>query len=157
MSAPSPSPVFRAPMRSRDDTVDHAAALAWAFEHDLCGVGERGDGGDTTDARVQARAERFAAAPAGAFVWTQDAAGVYRLGRITGEATYDESPVARRHDLPHQRPCAWLPGPVPEPELPAAVRQTFARGGRNFQRINPATTPGDVEAETAVLWERYAD
>ncbi len=151
-----PPPVHRAPLRSRDDTVDHAAALTWALAHGVCGVGERGDDGSTRDPRVQARAERFAAVPTGAFVWTIDAGGDYRLGRLIGEATYDDSATARLHDLPHQRACAWLPEPIPEPELPAAVRQTFARGGRNFQRTNPATTPGDVETETAALWERYA-
>lgn len=156
MPAPVSVPVYRAPLRSRDDAVDHAAATTWALEHGICGVGERGADGSRDDPRVLARAERFAAVPTGAFVWTADAAGGYRLGRLTGEATYDDSDAARTHDLVHQRACTWLPEPVPEPELPAAVRQTFARGGRNFQRTNPRTTPGDVEAETAALWERYA-
>lgn len=150
------SPVFRAPMRSRDDTVDRAAAVGWALTHGLCGVGERDADGRRDDPRVLARAERLAAVPTGAFVWTVDGEGHYRLGRLTGEATYDDSVAARTHDLPHQRPCRWLPEPIPEPELPAAVRMSFARGGRNFQRTDPRTTPGDVESETAALWERYA-
>jgi hypothetical protein len=55
-------------------------------------------------------------------------------------------------DLVHVRDCDWAPEPVDAALIPAAVAQTFARGGRNFQQIHP----GDVEAETAALWERLS-
>ena len=50
----------------------------------------------------------------------------------------------------HVRDTTWLRRPFPEQEVPPAVAQTFARGGRNFQRTH------DVEAEriTAEIWRR---
>ena len=50
----------------------------------------------------------------------------------------------------HVRRAHWLPRPFDEAEVPAAVSATFARGGRNFQRIR------DTEAEriSAALWAR---
>jgi hypothetical protein len=46
------------------------------------------------------------------------------------------------------RPTQWLQRALTEPDVPRGVAATFARGGRNFQRIH------DEEAErlTAELW-----
>lgn len=152
-------------MRSRNHTVDHAAAVTWALANDVCGVGGRlrQDAGELEhavdlvarahDERVAERLRRFAELPDGTFVWTRTPDGPLRLGRLTGPWTQDRSPEAYAHDLTHARSCTWHPEPVEDDQAPAAVRQTFARGGRNLQRIRPTTTLGDAERETADLWD----
>ena len=139
------SPVYRAPLRSRRDDVDHAAAVDRALRRGVVGVGE------PTDGRAERRLERFAAAPDGSFVWTRHpAAGTAHLGRMTGPVRTD--PDGDAVDLVHVRDCDWLAEPVDAALVPAAVAQTFARGGRNLQQIHP----GDVEARTAAVWERLS-
>lgn len=135
--------VYRAPMRSRSDDVDPWLAVEQALLHGVCGMGE------VTDDRAAARLERFAAVPDGAFVWTRDADGATYLGRLTGPCRRDDDPAAVEADLVHVRDCTWLPDPLPAADLPPAVTRTFARGGRNVQRIHDP----DVEAETAALWD----
>lgn len=137
-------PVYRAPLRSRRDDVDHAAAVEWALAHALVGVGE------VADERGERRLERFVAAPEGAFVWTRHPDGEVYLGRITGPWRRDER--GRPTDLVNVRDCDWMVEPVDAALVPAAVRQTFARGGRNFQQIHP----GGVEEQTAALWDRLS-
>ena len=134
--------VYRAPMRSRDDDIDWAATLERAFTLGLVGFGDV----DTTDRRVQ----RFADVDVGSFVWTRDAAGWYRLGRIDGPYSHDGSAEALAVDLVHVRPCRWSARPIPEHRVPTAVLATFARGGRNFQRTHDPAV-GD-ESET--VWRR---
>jgi hypothetical protein len=137
-----PSPVYRAPMRSRRDDVDHGAAVERALRLGLVGMGE------ATDERADGRLDRFRSAPDGSFVWTRDVDGATYVGRITGPWRRDEggAPV----DLVNVRDCDWIAEPIEPGLVPAAVTQTFARGGRNFQQ----THPGDVEARTEELWER---
>jgi hypothetical protein len=86
--------------------------------------------------------------PDGVFVWTRDRAGAYHVGRLSGPVSEDRSPPARKLGMEHVRPAAWLPRALSEAAIPRAVAATFARGGRNFQRIH------DEEAErlTAELW-----
>jgi len=136
--------VYRAPMRSRRDDVDHAAALERALRLGVVGMGE------ADDERAERRLDRFADVPDGAFVWTRDVTGAARLGRITGPWRRDDD--GADVDLVNVRDCDWIAEPVDAALVPAAVAQTFARGGRSFQR----TRPGDVEAETAALWERLS-
>lgn len=50
----------------------------------------------------------------------------------------------------HVRDTTWLPRAFREHEVPPAVAQTFARGGRNFQR----THDHDAERMTAEIWRR---
>ena len=135
--------VYRAPMRSRRDDVEPYLAVERALDHGLCGMGA------ATDDRSGRRLERFTAVPSGAFVWTRDADGFSYLGRLTGEVRRDDDPAALKADLVHVRDCTWLPDPVPDNQLPAAVSRTFARGGRNFQQIHDPS----VESETAALWD----
>src|SRR5688572_10160171 len=135
--------VHRAPMRFRRDDVDQRLAVERALLHGLCGMGE------VTDDRATRRLERFAAVPEGAFVWTRDGDGSTYLGRMTGLWRRDDDPAAVAADLVHVRDCSWLSDPVPDRHLPPAVTRTFARGGRNFQRIHDP----DVEAQTAALWD----
>lgn len=101
--------------------------------------------------RVAARLERFAALPAGDFVWTRDAEAELWLGRIEGEWRFDASAAAWEVDLQHVRVCRWSDAPVPLPDVPAAVLATFARGGRNFQRVRDA----DAEAATCRWWAEH--
>lgn len=135
-------PVYRAPLRSRRDDIDHGAAVEWALHRGVVGVGE------ATEERAERRLERFVAAPEGAFVWTRDVDGEVYLGRITGPWRRDERGAPA--DLVNVRDCDWSTEPVDATLVPPAVRQTFARGGRNFQQIHP----GDVESQTAALWDR---
>lgn len=154
-------PVYRAPMRSRRDDVDPGLAPERAVALGLCGVGGRlprepsglEDAVSLTeevyDDRTARRLERFAAVPVGAFVWTREGEGLYLLGRLTGAWRYDGHPDALAADLVHVRDCAWSGTPVSEAEVPAAVMQTFSRGGRNFQQIHDPA----VAARSQVLWD----
>jgi hypothetical protein len=134
--------VYRAPMRSRCDDVDWTAAVRRALAIGIVGMGEAGD------ERAERRLDRFIAAPAGSFVWTRDGAGQTYVGQLTGPHRRDANGSAV--DLVNVRDCDWSGTPVDPALIPAAVVKTFARGGRNFQRIHP----GDVEAETITLWDR---
>ncbi|QYM65423.1 hypothetical protein [Microbacterium sp. Se5.02b] len=102
--------------------------------------------------RLARRLERFAAAPDGAFVWTRDAEGLLWLGRLAGAWRYDPSAAAQAVDLVHVRPCAWGEAPIDASEVPAAVRATFARGGRNWQRVHDS----EVSTRSAALWKECA-
>lgn len=136
----APAPVYRTPLRSRRDDVDHAASVEWALRRGVVGTGE------ATDERAVRRLKRFAAAPTGAFVWTRHPDGATYLGRITGELRHDDA--GTDVDVVEVRACDWIREPVDSGLVPAAVTQTFARGGRNVQQIHP----GDVEARTARVW-----
>ena len=138
--------VHRAPMRSRDDAVDADLAIERAFALGLVGMGGRlaGPPGSlaralaelsAVDARAARRLERFAALPDGDEVWTRDADHRYRRGVLIGPWRYDADPGAVEADLVHVRPCAWDPESRDEQATPPAVVATFARGGRNFQRV----------------------
>lgn len=154
--------VYRAPMRSRDDDVSDAVAVERALEIGVCGMGGRLDAeprslaealADVDSAfgeRAARRLERFASVPEGAFVWTRDVDGLLWVGRITGPWRYDTSSGAREADLVHVRPCDWLDQPVEPAAVPPGVHETFARGGRNWQRIRR----GDAARLTAELWAR---
>jgi hypothetical protein len=85
--------------------------------------------------------------PDGALAWTRDADELYWVGQIDGPYFYDAD--GEGVDLGHVRPCRWR-GPVVESQVPAAVLATFARGGRNFQRIHDE----GVGVESAALWAR---
>lgn len=138
------TPVYRAPMRSRSDEIDHGAAVERALDLGLVGVGRLG--AEHEQDRLVRRLERFAEVPAGAFVWTVDADGQPHLGRITGALRQD--PDGRALDLVDVRPCEWRTAP----SVPAGVAQTFARGGRNFQQVH---APG-VERQTQEVWDALA-
>jgi hypothetical protein len=156
--------VLRAPLRSRDDAVDHAAAVAHALRRGLVGVGGRLDEvpADLDDAvrlvarrhgeRTAARLQRFADVQPGSLVWTRDVAGALWLGRLEGEWRFDDEGVAASLDLQHVRDCRWLDDPVPWDDVPSAVHATFGRGGRNLQRIHDV----GAEAGSRLLWQRGA-
>lgn len=156
------SGVFRAPMRSHDDGVADGIAVERALEFGLCGMGGRVEPAPTTldralaavdrrfDERTARRIERFAAVRDGAFVWTRDSEGLFWLGRLAGPWRYDTSQDAAARDLVHVRDCEWLPTAVPPAEVPTAVRTTFARGGRNWQRIHA----DGISQLSANLWDR---
>ena len=138
---------YRAPMRSRLDSVDVTGAVERALDLALVGVGGRLSAppvdladalarvSDEHDERVALRLERFAAVADGAEMWTRDPAGLFHRGELAGAWRYDADPAAYDADLTHVRPCTWDPAALAEHEVPAAVAVSFRRGGRNFQRI----------------------
>ncbi|WP_432950919.1 GAF domain-containing protein [Kribbella sp. CA-253562] len=152
--------VHRAPMRSRRDDVPEGLAVDRALELSVCGLGgalippprtldEAVEGLATTyDDRAARRLRRFAEVSDGAFVWTRESDGVYRLGRLAGPWDYDASPGAAAADLVHVRPCAWARTAFAENDVSAATAYSFSRGGRNFQRIRDPR----VEPATLALW-----
>ncbi|MDO3397772.1 GAF domain-containing protein [Nocardioides sp. SOB44] len=135
---PAEPRVLRAPMRSRDDAVDHAAAVRRALAQGVCGTGGRlsrepvdlpdalGLVEEEHDQRVAARLRRFAEEADGTWPGpaTPTAAGGEACSTVAGATT----PARRR------TASAWLE--VADPDVPPAVRSSFARGGRNLQRIH---------------------
>jgi hypothetical protein len=136
-------------MRSRRDDVDPQAAVERALTLGLVGFGGAAEPGP--DDRLARRIARFADIEEGSFVWTRDADGLYWLGRIDGPYFYDDD--GESVDLVHVRRCRWLPRPLLEPDVPAAVLATFGRGGRNFQRTHDPR----VGTETQRIWQSPAD
>jgi hypothetical protein len=130
-------------MRAREGDAPTGAGASFGVEHGVVGIGE------ATDERSARRLHRFAELPDGVFVWTRTGDGAYRLGRISGPIRPDDSPAARRVGVRHVRPTEWLDRALDEREAPAGVAATFARGGRNFQRIHD----DDAERLSAALWE----
>jgi hypothetical protein len=128
-------------MRARSLDVPPGAGAAFGLARGLVGIGD--DPGE----KAARMARRLGDLPDGTFVWTRDRDGLYWLGRIAGPARYDDSPAAREAGIHHVRPATWLERPFGEDDAPAGVVATFARGGRNMQRIR------DAERETPVLWE----
>ena len=138
----SPTPIFRAPMRSRTLELPPGAGAEHGLRHGLVGIGP-GDG-----PKAERMLRRFAELPDGTFVWTRDTGGAYHLGRIAGPLRTDDA-AARAVGLPHVRPTRWLTTPLGEDDVPVAVAITFARGGRNLQRIHDAR----AERATAERWD----
>jgi hypothetical protein len=152
--------VLRAPMRPRDRDIAPGAGAAFGLRHGLVGIGDVLDRPPASlDAAIEAAAarhgakagrmlDRFARVDDGAYVWTRTPDGAFRLGRIAGPWRYDDSPGAHAVGIHHVRPARWIDRPIGEDEAPAAVARTFARGGRNLQRIrDPAAVP-----RTVALW-----
>ncbi|MCV7298344.1 GAF domain-containing protein [Mycobacterium barrassiae] len=135
--------VYRAPMRSRSDDFDLQPTIDRALAMGLVGFGDAG-----ADERLDRRVTRFGAVADGSFVWTRDADGLYWLGRIEGPLFHDDDGAAV--DLVHVRPCRWVTDPVLEPDVPASVLATFARGGRNFQQ----THDPNVGEQTEAIWRK---
>jgi hypothetical protein len=136
--------IYRAPMRARDLDVPAGAGAEYGLRTGVVGIGPgRGE-------KAARLLHRFATVPSGVFVWTRDRARNYHLGRIDGPAREDRSPAARDVGMVHVRDTTWLPRAIPEDDVPPAVAQTFARGGRNFQR----THDDEAERTTAEIWRR---
>jgi hypothetical protein len=130
-------------MRARDLDVPAGEGAEYGVANGLVGIGP--GQGDKAARMLHA----FATLPEGVFVWTRDRAGGYRLGRITGPLREDGSAGARATGMGHVRPARWLDRVFSESEVPEAVARTFARGGRNLQRIRDV----DAQRRTAGLWD----
>jgi hypothetical protein len=129
-------------MRSRTVDVPAGAGAAFGLRRGVVGIG---DGPTPKDARM---AERFAALADGTLVSTRLEDGTFRLGRVAGPRRHDGSAEAQAVGIVHVRAADWLERPFGPDEVPPGVAATFARGGRNLQRIH-----GDaVERRTAELW-----
>jgi hypothetical protein len=133
-------PVYRAPMRSRDDSVPRGVGAERALALGICGIGGRVSPTPTVleDA-------------IGAYVWTRDIDGLSYLGRLTGPWTYDATAEALAADLVHVRRCDWILEPIEESVIPGAVQAAFGRGGRNWQRIRAE----GVTPPTAAIWQQH--
>ena len=137
--------VYRAPMRARDRDLPPGAGAEFGLANGLVGIGDQLPGTPPTlqeavlaahevhGAKAARMLAGFAAVPDGSLVWTRDAQDAYRLGRIDGPWRY----VEHETGIVHVRPTYWLPEPQ---DPPPAVVATFARGGRNFQRIRDELT-----------------
>jgi hypothetical protein len=148
-------------MRARDRDGPAGAGARYGVERGVVGIGGALGGPPATldEALAAVRAvhgekaarmlRRFAELPAGTLVWTRTSRDAYRLGRITGRWRYEDSVAAASVGIRHVRPARWLDDPFGELDVPPAVAATFARGGRNLQRIH------DEEAErlTWALWQ----
>lgn len=148
-------------MRARDrDDVPAGAGAEFGLRHGVVGIGDAlpappATFDDAVTAAVAQHGEkagrmlrRFADLPVDSFVWTRTAGGMFHLGRITGGWRYDDSPAAEAVGIHHVRPTQWLDRPFGADEVPAAVADTFGRGGRNLQRTNDER----AERRTADLW-----
>lgn len=157
--------VFRSPMRSRRDDVPTGIAVERALTLGLCGLGGRLDpaplqldialqlAATQHGERLARRIERFSATPNGSLVWTRDIDGLFWLGEVSGAWRYDKRPEAVMADLVHVRPCRWIEAPIDDQSVPAAVRHSFARGGRNWQGIHLALA---AELSLAIWAEKGA-
>lgn len=151
-------------MRSRTREAPAGAGAEFGIAHGVVGIGEAVDGRPrSVDEAILAVARahgekagrmlaRFAGLPDGTFVWTRQLDGAYRLGRIGGAWRYDDSSAAREVGIHHVRPSLWSPHRFDDDEVPGAVADTFARGGRNFQR----TRDREAERQTVAAWNGYA-
>jgi hypothetical protein len=156
-------PIFRASVRSRVAPVASGAGADAAVARGLVGIGERVEPAPPTVAaailaltmehgeKAGRMLHHFAELADGVFVWTRQSNGLYRLGRIAGPWTYDDSPEMGVVGIHHVRPAAWSEHPFTDASVPGAVFQTFARGGRNFQRIHDHR----AEVQTQRYWDRY--
>jgi hypothetical protein len=152
--------ILRAPMRSRVNDAPPGAGADFGIARELVGIGEALERpprslaeavlaltstyGDKSGRMLA----RFADLPDGAFVWTRQRDGVYRLGRICGGWRYDDSRAARAVGIHHVRAAVWTPARFDEATVPDAVARTFARGGRNLQRIHDPA----IEQQTLDEW-----
>lgn len=166
MTDAAPVPIYRAPMRARNrDDVPPGAGAEHGLRVGLVGIGERltavpesadeaaAAAADQDGEKAGRMVEKLAALPAGTLVWTRDREDRFHLGRIVGPWRYDASDDADAAGIHHVRDTRWLPKAFSESEVPAAVAETFRRGGRNLQRIHHE----DAEQRTAESWAAHED
>ena len=149
-------------MRARDRDLPPGAGAAFALAAGVVGIYGALDAVPVSlDAAVEAVARvhgekagrmvrGLAKVPVGSLVWTRTD-DAYFVGRVDGPWRYDDSPAAREVGIHHVRPTTWLDRPFGEHEVPTAVAATFARGGRNFQRIH------DDAAARLPRWARFPE
>ena len=150
-------------MRARDRDLAAGAGAARGVQRGLVGIGDAlaTVPQDLDDAITMAAAEhgekagrmlqRFAGLPIDTLVWTRGPDGAFHLGRISGSWRYDEESGAQEVGIHHVRPTRWLAQSFGAGSVPPAVAATFARGGRNLQRINDVP----AEQQSAELWRKY--
>jgi hypothetical protein len=157
-------PIYRAPIRARvRDDVPSGAGADHAIDKGLVGIGDVlpvapgtledavEAAGTAYGAKAGRMLDRFAGLPVGTLIWTRTSDGMFHLGQIAGPWRYDDSTAARAVGIHHVRPARWLDRPFAEHEVPAAVADTFGRGGRNLQRMHDA----HAERRTADLWNTH--
>jgi hypothetical protein len=143
--------VYRAPMRARGrDDVPAGMGARRGIAAGFVGVGV---GEATEDERAARRLRLFASLPIGTSVWTRTLDGTFRLGRIRGPLAVADPETRSATGLQHVRTAEWRPERFTLLTVPPAVAATFARGGRNLQRIHDA----DAERESAAWWPDEPD
>jgi hypothetical protein len=150
-------------MRSRVAAVAPGEGADLAVVRGVVGIGERVQPSPATVAaavlaltmehgeKAGRMLHHFAVLADGVFAWTRQSDGLYRLGRVVGPWRYDDSPEMRAVGIHHVRPAVWSAHAFSDASVPGAVFQTFARGGRNFQR----THDRQAELQTLRYWARY--
>lgn len=143
-----PPTLYRVPMRSRKDGVDHEEQVEWALEHGIVAIGW-GRGTETPatledclrgieeswDQRSAACVARFAEANRGSLVWSQHTDGTWLLGEIVGEWKPDYSPEAATVDMYQTRKVRWAPRRLLSEEVPGGVIRAFSGRGSAFSEI----------------------
>ncbi len=147
-------------MRARDRDLPAFAGAEHGVEAGLVGIGDAlacvpaslaqavGAAEREHGAKAAHMLRRFAGLSDGALVWTRTGEARYALGRIAGPWRYDDGAAARAVGIHHIRPTRWLRVSFGPDAVPVAVAETFARGGRNLQRIHSDL----AERQSVALW-----
>jgi len=155
--------VYRAPMRARELDAGRYAGAVFGVARRMVGIGDALQPAPASLAEAveiatltlgvkQGRMlKRFGELPPHVLVWTRVSDDGFHLGRIVGEWRYADDADARAVGIHHVRPAEWTPLLDPA-TVPGAVRATFDRGGRNFQRIRDA----EAEARSEEIWRGAA-
>jgi hypothetical protein len=145
--------IFRCPMRSGLDRVDHTVEIERALELGIVAVGwgdfeNRPTTLEETYDRVQAKwndsravhcIRRFAKAPVGSLVWSRHTDGTWLLGKLTGEWRPDYSEDAIETDMHQVRDCSWAPKKLLSERVPGKVIISFSYPGESWSEIHNPT------------------
>lgn len=143
--------IYRCPMRSGLDRVDHTVQIERALGLGIVAIGwgileNPPTTLDDTYERVQARwpddrtsvpcIKRFANAPIDSLIWSRHTDGTWLLGKLTGEWRPDYSPEAIETDMHQVRDCAWAPKRLLSERVPGKVIISFSYPGSSFSQIH---------------------
>ena len=142
--------LWRAPLRSRKDGVDHHAQIDHCLAAGVFGIGWPVHPSPSTpeealeaartqwshDPGAERALRRLLSAADGDIVWTQGLDRHYLVGEVAGPWRYDNSPAAERVDAHQLRDVRWAPEPLLDAEVPGAVIRAFSRQGSAFERIH---------------------
>lgn len=147
-----PGDIWRLPLRSGKEGVDHQAQVDHCLKHRIAALGW---GLESPRPRSQAEVlrrveeapwngwgrrarrtiERFISAWDGDLVWTMHTDGTYRLGELRGHWRYDASAAAREVDCHQVRDARWAKKRLLASEVPGSVVRSFSGRGSSFSRI----------------------
>lgn len=164
----NPPVIWRTKLRSLKEGVVHTDQVAYCIDGGRVGIGwglegtRSGTSLTRVVAAIRAKDEpgwgdraadtvrRFGEEAAkGDFIWTRDLEGRFRLGRITGDYRYDNSPIAKKLDTHQVRKAKWGRRALGDLEVPGAVVRAFSGISTSFSRIRD---PG-ARTYTAWIWK----